>query len=127
MAGPKNPSSLSFDDDGLFGLKHWILDDNWNVIECPDLMTWARWFEHGHRVLAVDCDESDPNRTITVSTVFLGIDHGFGSDRPILWETLVFGGLLHDEMNRYATKEEALIGHQRMCERVRESLTKGHL
>lgn len=27
---------------------------------------------------------------VNVSTVFLGLDHSFGGDEPILWETMVF-------------------------------------
>ena len=38
---------------------------------------------------------------------------------PELWETLVFGGPLNLEMERYATREEALAGHERMVGRVR--------
>lgn len=82
------------------------------------------------RIIAKDLDESDPNKTICVSTVFLGLDHNWSMQenaKPILFETLVFGGVLDGEMDRYFTKEEALLGHQNMCQRVRESLTKGHL
>jgi hypothetical protein len=46
------------------------------------------------------------------------MDHGFGQyDAPVVFETLVFGGPLADEMERYATYGAALIGHKRMVER----------
>ena len=53
-----------------------------------------------------------------VSTVFLGIDHSFDSDsEPILFETLVFGGDLDGEMQRYSTWKEAVKGHAEMVEK----------
>ena len=41
-------------------------------------------------------------RRICVSTVFLGLDHAFQSDGPpVLWETLILGGVLDGSMWRY--------------------------
>ena len=57
-----------------------------------------------------------------VSTVFLCIDHSFGAGPPILFETMVFGGPLDQEMKRYSTYEEAEKGHKEMCERVLKTL-----
>ena len=59
---------------------------------------------------------------VRVSTVFLGIDHQWGDGPPILWETMVFGGELDQEQERYHTREEAQDGHQAMIERVLETL-----
>jgi hypothetical protein len=54
-----------------------------------------------------------------VSTVFLEIDHRFVDEGPpILFETLVFGGPMDGEMERYATWEEAEQGHADMVFRV---------
>lgn len=53
-----------------------------------------------------------------VSTVFLGLDHQYGDGPPLLFETMVFGGPLDHEMNRYSTWNEAEKGHQEMVERV---------
>jgi hypothetical protein len=47
---------------------------------------------------------------IRVSTVFLGIDHGFGG-KPLLFETMVFGGRLNGYQCRYGTYDEAVEGH----------------
>lgn len=55
-----------------------------------------------------------------VSTVWLGLNHRFGAEGPaIIFETLVFGGRLADEMVRYATEAQALEGHGVMVGRVR--------
>ncbi len=50
---------------------------------------------------------------VHVSTVFLGLDHNHtGKGPPLLFETMVFGGPLHDEQWRYCTWEEAEAGHK---------------
>lgn len=65
-----------------------------------------------------------------VSTVFLGFDHNYYSyclqgvedeftvppeHRPILFETLIFGGPLDGQGERYYTWEEARLGHLKWC------------
>lgn len=52
-------------------------------------------------------------KDVQVSTVFLGLDHGYGEGPPILFETLVFGGPLDQSGDRYCTWEEAEAGHER--------------
>ena len=75
---------------------------------------WARWFETEDRTVAKTGDGD-----ILISTVFLGLDHNFGLiGAPVLFETLVFGGVLDGEMDRYTTWEEAEAGHAHMVERV---------
>jgi hypothetical protein len=78
----------------------------------PDLLTWARWFETADRRVAV----------YSVSTVFLGLDHGFGPGPPVLWETMVFGpgGGGHDE-RRWHSRAEALAGHEAAVAALRRS------
>lgn len=51
---------------------------------------------------------------IMVSTVFLGLDHRHGDGTPLLFETLVFGGPLADEMVRYTSWDQAQAGHNKM-------------
>ena len=66
---------------------------------------------------------------ILVSTVWLGVDHGWGfTERPIIFETLVFGPdhfPLTDEMQRYATEDEARAGHADLLARVRSLVDLG--
>ena len=54
-----------------------------------------------------------------VSTVWLGLDHSFGSGPPLIFETMVFGGEFDQEQQRYSTEEEAKAGHARWVERVK--------
>jgi len=56
---------------------------------------------------------------VEVSTVLLVFDTAFYRERPgethrpIIFETMIFGGEHDQEQWRYATKEEALEGHRR--------------
>lgn len=53
---------------------------------------------------------------VVVSTVFLPFDHSFdGSSEPVLFETLVFGGIHDGFMQRYCTYDEAVEGHEKVC------------
>ncbi len=82
-----------------------------------DVTTWKRWFENKEgRIVAYD-DFGD----VRVSTVALGLDHSNGIGEPQLFETMVFGGPLDDQMERYATFWQAKEGHERMVKRVRQA------
>jgi hypothetical protein len=60
---------------------------------------------------------------VRVSTVWLGIDHGFGNAaRPLIFETMVFGGGHDQEQWRYATEQEARAGHAEVCSAVFDEL-----
>lgn len=99
-------------DDGH--LNHARLIDG-KVVPCS-LMEWAKWLE-SHRTERI-IRQTKKDDTL-VSTVFLGLDHGFGG-RPQWFETMVFkddtGGADLD-MHRYETLEEAKSGHEIMCDK----------
>lgn len=60
---------------------------------------------------------------VSVSTVFLGLDHSNKHDKvkgPILFETMVFGSKYDDYQERYQTYDDAVLGHERICEMVDE-------
>jgi hypothetical protein len=86
-----------------------------------DVREWGRWFESADRRVA--STEIGPVR---VSTVFLGLDHGFGeSPRPIVFETMIFGSdapALDHYQERYATWDEAEAGHARAVALVDDTL-----
>jgi len=82
-----------------------ILIDGEPVVE-RDLMTWARWFERANRRVA----ETFVGKA-RVSSVFLGIDHSFGSGPPLIFETMIFGGRHDQYQARYSTRLEAERGH----------------
>ena len=78
-----------------------------------DFETWAKWYGTADRHVA-DTQLGD----VRISTVFLGLDHSFGGRHPLLFETMVFGGYLDGEQDRYTTWAEADAGHTRMVQRV---------
>lgn len=61
---------------------------------------------------------------LAVSTVWLGIDHGFGSGRPLIFETMVFAhGRGGEFQTQYSTLEEARLGHKMMVKKCRSLVT----
>ena len=85
-----------------------------------DLLTWAKWFEdiNARRLRLTTVGDSD------VSTVFMGIGLSLGLGPPLLWETMVLGGPLDGEQERYSTREAALAGHDAMAARVASEVLK---
>jgi len=100
-------------------MRYWVLGPNHEIVPAT-MRAWSMMFgdESRRRVAVTD----DVDKMVRVSTVFLGIDHGHGmTDQPILFETMVFGGPLDGEMDRYATWDEAIAGHAAMVEQVKGS------
>lgn len=100
---------------------HYILEGH-KAIPC-DLMTWAQWFEKAWENLIVA--RTGVGEGAAVSTVFLGLDHSFSDGVPLIFETLVFGGPLDGEMERYSTWDQAEAGHAAMVHRVEDALAAG--
>ncbi|MCK5605070.1 hypothetical protein KAR91_24485 [Candidatus Pacearchaeota archaeon] len=109
-------------------MANYILDGHTPVKE-PDLLKWAEWFEKANRTVKRSRIEvsitnervgvSKKLGFIEVSTVFLGIDHSFTGGKPLLFETMVFGGELDQEMDRCSTWEAAEKMHEAMCYKVK--------
>lgn len=97
-------------------IRQFILDSNDNPVPCDNLMVWGIWMETAaNRKIALDTIGE-----VKISTVFLGLDHNYsGIGEPILFETMIFGGPHDQYQDRYTTKEEALIGHQKALDLVR--------
>lgn len=126
-------------------LDHWlgeyILDKQGNPVPERDYLAWARWYEHANRSVAFT-----EFAWGAVSTVFLGLDHNFQSSaeedplghKPVLWETMVFQNATDQERTewesngmpvrrwggsrdcrRYASREDALVGHREIVEQCR--------
>jgi hypothetical protein len=91
-----------------------------------DFLAWAQWFETADRTVAKARDEgvTDPAQQVEVSTVFLGLNHQWQDGPPLLWETLVRGGLLDGIMRRYTSRAEALRGHQDLCDLVSATIER---
>ena len=81
-----------------------------------DVVVWGRWFETAKRHV----NQTELPNNVRVSTVFLGIDHSFDGGVPILFGTMIFGGEHDEYQERYATWEEAEVGHQRAVKLARK-------
>lgn len=83
-----------------------------------DMMEWARQIEADPALRRVAETLLPDGKWI--STVWLGLDHSFGSGPPLIFETMVFSS--KDDMSdldchRYTTEAEALAGHAAMVEK----------
>ena len=79
---------------------------------------WAQKLESDDRIVErTEIPYGLEQRTVVVSTVWLGLDHNwFPGGPPLIFETMVFGGPADEEMHRYATEEEARLGHSGVVE-----------
>jgi hypothetical protein len=87
--------------------------DGHKPVECADLITWAHAVKKMDRRVAFN-----KKGKVEVSTVFLGLDHSFGQGRPVLFETMIFGGKHDQDQERYCTWKEAEKGHLEMCKKA---------
>ena len=105
------------------------------------LLEWAKWIEDLENK-RIDYSEVGP---WFVSTVFLGIDHGFGGGPPVLFETMVFERKLtekkgfpeigigpyscHQDLDEYTERychlEDAREGHKKIVEQLEANLRSG--
>jgi hypothetical protein len=85
------------------------------------VIAWGRFMEGADRQIGDDTIEG-----VRISTVFLGLDHGWGARPPVLFETMVFGGKFNEHMDRYTDREAALAGHRRWVTQVRETILQNH-
>jgi len=78
-----------------------------DILPEPDLYAWGEWLQDPTNCRVAE-DFIGPMR---ISTVFLGLDHNWGSGEPILFETMIFGIPEGDKENYYeercATYDEA--------------------
>lgn len=93
----------------------YLLDSNDDPVPIEDVLVWADGYDamerSGRRLVA-----RDEVGGVTVSTVFLGVDHATEGP-PILFETMtVPAGEVRD---RYPTRTSALAGHARIVRSVR--------
>ena len=78
------------------------------IVPCVNLSKW------GQAMARFDVQIADDHiDEVRVSTVFLGMDHNSECDGPpLLFETMIIGGLLDEFRMRCTTYEEAEVMHQ---------------
>ena len=68
---------------------YFIREVDGTVRPCDDALEWSRWFERDPPERFIE--RTEVSADIEVSTVFLGLDHGYGmEEQPVLFETMVF-------------------------------------
>lgn len=88
---------------------HYILVDR-QPVQVDDYMEFIYWRMQNEASMRVCFTRCDPYE---VSTVFLGLAHGYHNGKPLLFETLVFGPNQVEQGSRYSTWDEAVAGHAR--------------
>ena len=110
---------------GLPSTPYYILDGK--KVKAVGFGDWSIWFESVSKKKDgrhVRSDHFNIGRAkVHVSTVFLGIDHGFRYRErgvPLVFETMIFGLAKHEGyQERYYTWEEAEAGHERAMKLVK--------
>ena len=102
-----NPRNLTFDN-------LYYLDDRHQVIKAESFEEWAAHFSFGHPVASDQVGQAE------VNTVFLGHGSFERTAQPVLFETMIFGGPKDTCCWRWSTWDEAMAGHQRIVESLRD-------
>jgi hypothetical protein len=86
-----------------------------NKVPVPaTLLEWASWYEKAERIVS-----QEEIKGVRVSTVFLGVDHGFfRGGLPVLFETMIFGGKHVGHQARSCTWHEAEEEHTKAWDLV---------
>lgn len=90
------------------------------VVPVDNVEEWAKAFAGrvGDRILNHTTLEQD-GKEILISTVFLGLNHGWGPGVNLWFETMIFGGEHDQYQDRYETYDEAIEGHKKAVELAR--------
>lgn len=115
--------------------RYYIVRPGGEIVGTDSILEWGAWYEEagsipgsrpflegGRRVAWTDLENGD-----AVSTVFLGMNHAFGSGPPILFETMIRRAGGYEEQWRYHTHEEALKGHEYAVRFAKGELTAEEL
>ena len=99
----------------MFESRYYIFENN--QVEKVSFEKWAIWYQTANRKIEKTIVLSE----IEVSTIFLSIDHNFyKSGKPILFETMIFGGALDGYQWRYTDLEAAKKGHLEAIKEVKK-------
>lgn len=103
---------------------HYKLDAKGEPYRCKTMREWLT-FTDGKGAPANRIVKQEQVGKYWVSTVFLMLDHSWGSGPPVLWETMIFcdqkNHKLHQEMDRCSGgREQAEAMHGRVVARCRE-------
>lgn len=98
------------------------------VVPEPDIMKFAIWIGilhkmNGHVVQQTTIQFCGFN-IVFISTVFLGIDHNYNLEGPpLVFETMIFGGIKDGQQFRFSTWEDAESFHHELVKVMGSSYT----
>lgn len=86
-------------------------------------ITFDRWcyLQGDPQYACIAWDE--PQVGVYVSTVWLGVNHWYDNDNPLIFETIVVNGPCDQDFRRYGSEVEAVCGHLTAVERVGAGLS----
>jgi hypothetical protein len=89
------------------------------VITTESLDEWQEFMSVRNRIIT-----QNQVGTASVSTTFLGLDFGQDPAKPLVFETMVFGGPMQGAVTRCSTYDEAEEQHRAMCRAVTTNTVK---
>lgn len=109
---------------------HLYLLEGKKPVPASDAVEWGKWYETSfeERLVARTILKDSPH--IRIQTDFIGIDLGFAwmniqpSHKPLLFETMVFGGPMDGYQSRYSTWVGAQHGHEKVVRLVKEKIKR---
>jgi len=106
-------------------LARYTLDSCHQPVPCDDLVRWKAWMNTSERWVENTLLSDPDNSRVRACTVFLGLDVAFGgTERPVLFETMVLGGMCDRELYRYCTWQEAKDGHAAILNHLQAQTVK---
>lgn len=82
------------------------------------MLEWCKRFEdNAYKRVAL----TELANGVSISTVWLGLDHSFHGGPPLIFETMTFPD--SENCERYSTEAEALAGHEEMVARMKAEMT----
>lgn len=100
-------------------MRYAILNEKREVVPVDDVITWGKWFEKHDRIV-----KQETIGDVKVSTVFLGLDHSFGSGPPDWFETMIFNGRHDGYCERCETWDQAEAQHAQAVKLVKDEPEK---
>lgn len=101
----------------------YILDEHKKPV-ATDIQKYGLWIDNPKNKIV---DQTRLDDETLISTVFLGISHGAGTEGPILWESMAFFPQDEEEQEwqmRYDSHEKAVLGHKAMVRLARTRKTQ---
>jgi prephenate dehydrogenase len=90
-------------------MSNWYIYDENHVPVKSDAIEACTWLGQENRKIV----KQETINGHFVSTVFLGLDHSWLGQAPLLWETMIFSNSDLDQyQERYSSYEDALKGHE---------------